>query len=155
MASRTLLSCLCPMLSIAIMAGCGGKTAEERRVETLAANPSASFKAYCGEFLAEVGKKTDWPTAGVPETKVRPATKEDAGDAYEDGAQLGLLRVKLTDKEKKETTFGFVFVSIPTYGTWQLLKVGSGNADKGTFGPYEGDTDAFHKISAELGKHRP
>ena len=149
------LRCLALTLCLAILFGCGCKSEENRRVELLQNDPHASFKASCNEFLAGVAEQSDWKTTGAPETKVGTASEETAGDLYSEEAYLGFLTVTLADKDKKETTFQFVFVSIPAYGTWELHKVGAMDPVTNEFAPYEGDIEKFRTISHELGKYKP
>jgi hypothetical protein len=143
------------MVCVAAVVGCGSKSGEEVRIELLAKDPSASFKAWADEFLAGLAKKGDWTAAGSPETKIGPAPKEEAGDFYEEGGHLGLLSVTLADKDKKETVFKFVCFSSPTNGTWVVGKVGTVDPKTKAVAPYTGDIDVFHSVSAELWQYRP
>lgn len=140
------------VLGLVLLSGCGGDP-EQERIDLLAADPGASLRSNCDVFLAQVGEKTDWTVVGAPETSFGPATEEEVGSGfYADGCHLGLLKVVLADEDEKETPFRFVFVSVPVYGTWMLMRVGIHDAS-GQVQAYTGDIGAFEAISANQGRH--
>ena len=141
-------------VGLTLLAGCGSRPTEEDRAKALAADPAAHFREFGEKYLAELARKGGWTAAGAPETKVGPATKEEAGNYYTEGAQLGLLKVKLADRDKKETAFSFVFVSVPQYGTWEMAKVGAVDPATGQLAPYAGNTDDFFAVAADLYKNQ-
>ena len=144
---------LCAVVCVFLSLGACGGDPEEERIALLASDPGASLKENSGFFLAEIGNKGDWTVVGEAETSFRIATQEDVGlGELAEGAQLGLLKVVLADKEKKETAFRFVFVSVPIYGSWRLKKIGvlDANDQIQTFG---GDDEAFWAINANQNRH--
>ena len=143
---------LAAVLLAVLLAGCGGDK-EQERIDLLAADAGASFRSNCDVFLAQAAKASDWSVVGAWEAKAIPATKESVGaSAYAEGCHQGLLTVTLADKAKQETRFRFAFVSVPTYGTWMLQEIGTIDA-QGAVRTYVGNTDAFHTISANQGRH--
>lgn len=144
---------LCAVVCVFLSLGACGGDPEEERIALLTSDPGASLKSNADVFLVEIGKKGDWNVVGEAETEFRIATQEDVGlDELAEGAHLGLLKVVLADKEKKETPFRFVFVSVPIYGSWRLKKVGvlDTNDQIQTFG---GNDEAFWAINANQNRH--